>query len=546
MNVNNPISVEGFVVDVLKKIIFPGRIVIRNGRIADIIQKEKVPKQYLIPGLVDAHVHVESSMLAPGGFAQLAVQGGTVAVVSDPHEIANVLGMKGVDFMIREGGKVPMKFCFGAPSCVPATPFETAGNKIGPDEIKQLMKREEIQFLSEVMNFPGVIQGEKEIMRKIEIAKKAGKRIDGHAPGLSGEDLVKYIAAGITTDHECTSEKEAVEKIKKGMKILIREGSAARNMKSLIKLVDKYPDEVMLCTDDIHPDDLAKGHINRLLQKGIEQGADLYNLLRAATVNPKNHYNLQVGLLKIDDPADLVVVKDLNAFEVLKTLINGRVVYDGGSVLFPKDTRTTPNLFFQNFLEEKDLATPAGKGKMRIIVARDGELITGEESRKPTVEEGWVVTDPGQDLLKIIVQNRYMKSNPAIGFIRGMGLSKGAIASSIAHDSHNIIGVGVTDRELARALNIINEMKGGIAVVNEEQEDWLALPVGGIMTNENGHRVAEKYVELNRLVREMGSSLKAPFMTLSFMALLVIPELKIGDRGLFDVKAFTPVSLFEE
>ena len=531
--------------DVLQKKIFPGRITVDRGRISGVKSQDKVPDQYILPGLVDAHVHVESSMLTPGSFAQLAVKNGTVAVVSDPHEIANVLGIEGVNFMIDEGKKVPLKFCFGAPSCVPATPFETNGNKIGTKEIERLMKKEEIHYLSEMMNFTGVIQKDKEIMEKIALAKKANKKIDGHAPGLTGDDLNKYIAAGITTDHECTNEKEAREKLEKGMKILIREGSAAKDMDRLVALVDEFPDDIMLCTDDIHPDDLTNGHINRLLKKGVRSGAGLFNLLRAATINPKNHYKLPVGLLQRNDPADFIVVKDLSDFHVMQTVVDGRVVYENGKVFFSHQTRSTPNRFIQNFIKEKDLAVPAGKGKMKVIVAKDGELITGKESIIPTVKNGWVVTDPEIDLLKIGVQNRYRKAKPAIGFIRGMGLSTGAIASSIAHDSHNVIGVGVSDAELARALNLIIEKKGGIAVIRGDRAEWLELPVGGIMTNENGQMVAEKYWQLNQLVKGMGSTLKAPFMTLSFMALLVIPELKIGDRGLFDVRTFKPVALFE-
>ncbi len=545
MNSKKSFFIEGFIVDVFKKTIFPGRITIENGRIAEIKPKRKVPNHFLLPGLVDGHVHVESSMLTPGSFAQVAVKNGTVAVVSDPHEIANVLGIAGVNFMIEEGRKVPLKFYFGAPSCVPATPFETTGNKIGIKEVGRLMKRKEIHYLSEMMNFPGVVHRDKEIMEKIALAKAANKKIDGHAPGLTGDDLNAYISAGITTDHECTSEKEATEKLEKGMRILIREGSAAKDMDSLLALVDQFPEDIMLCTDDIHPDDLAKGHINRLLKKGVRGGADLFNLLRAATLNPVNHYNMQVGLLQINDPADLVVVEDLTSFNVMKTIIDGQIVYDNGTVLFANKTRSKPNNFIQNFITAKDLAVRPGKGKMKVIVAQDGKLLTGKETIEPTVENGFVVADPVNDLLKIGVQNRYKKTKPAIGFIRGMGLSAGAIASSIAHDSHNVIGVGATDAELARALNLINELKGGIAVIRGEQAEWLELPVGGIMSNENGHLIAEKYVHLNRLVKGMGSNLKAPFMTLSFMALLVIPELKIGDQGLFDVRKFSPVTLFE-
>ncbi len=546
MNFKKKLFIEGFIVDVLQKKIFPGRVTIKNGSIISITPEKEVPNQYLMPGLVDAHVHVESSMLTPGSFAGLAVKSGTVAVVSDPHEIANVLGMEGIDFMIEEGKKVPLKFYFGAPSCVPATPFETTGNRIGTKEIEELLERDEINYLSEMMNFPGVIHRENEVMEKITLAKKAKKRIDGHAPGLSGEDLKEYISAGISTDHECTGEQEAREKLAGGMKILIREGSAAKDMHSLVKLVDEFPDDIMLCTDDIHPDDLLAGHINRLLQKGIKSGSDLFNLLRAAIINPKHHYHLKVGMLQIGDPADIIVVKDLISFEVIRTIIDGKVVYEDGRVLFAPKTTAKPNFFTQNFITEKALVVHAGQRSMKVIVAKDGELITAKESIDPVVKNGLVMTDPTNDLLKICVQNRYKKAKPAIGYIRGMGLKAGAIASSIAHDSHNIIGVGASDAELAKAMNRINKIKGGIAVIQGDREEWLELPVGGIMTNEDGRVVAQKYSQLSRLVKKMGSTLKAPFMTLSFMALLVIPELKIGDKGLFDVETFKPVSLFND
>jgi len=546
MKTKKYIFVEGKVVDIIGRKIYPARVIIQSGIIKKIETRNTVPQQYILPGLIDAHVHIESSMLTPGRFAEMAVKYGTVAVVADPHEIANILGMKGIKYMIDEGKKVPLAFYFGAPPCVPATPFETAGSVINVKDIEKLMENEDIYFLAEMMNYPGVINGEKEIMEKIDLARKKNKKIDGHAPGLTGKNLVKYIKAGITTDHECSNISEAKEKIKQGMKVLIREGSAAKDFDELIELVDEYPNNIMFCTDDIHPDDLKKGYINKLLKRGRKRGADLFNLIAAVTVNPQKHYGLKQGMLQEQDSADLIVVKDLDSFDVTKTIICGNVVFEKGKILFSSESHLTPNQFVQNALSREELIVLTGKGEMKVIVAKEDELITGIEKIKPKLDGNIVLTDPDKDLLKICVLNRYKKSNPAIGFIRGIGISQGAIASSIAHDSHNIIGVGTSDEELTRAINHISEMKGGIVVVQGEQIEYLELPVGGIMTNEDGLTVAAKYETLSALAKKLGSPLRAPFMTLSFMALLVIPELKISDQGLFDVKQFKPVKLFDD
>ena len=545
MKTKKNIFVEGNVVDIIGRKIYPARVIIQSGIIERIEPRKNVPQQYILPGLVDAHVHIESSMLTPGRFAEMAVRCGTVAVVADPHEIANIMGMEGIKFMIDEGKRVPLAFYFGAPPCVPATPFETTGSVINVKDIENLIGSKDIYFLAEMMNYPGVINEEKEIMEKINLAKKKKKKIDGHAPGLTGKNLIKYIKAGITTDHECSNIYEAKEKIEQGMKVLIREGSAAKNLDELIELVDKYPNNIMFCTDDIHPDDLKKGHINRVIKRGREKGADLFNLIAAATVNPQKHYGIKQSSLQEHESADLIVVKNLDSFEVIKTIICGNVVFENGKVLFSSKSHLTPNKFIQNHLSQEDLVVFAGKGEMKVIVAKDNELMTGMERIKPKLNGNIVLTDPDNDLLKICVLNRYKKSTPAIGFIRGIGISHGAIASSIAHDSHNIIGVGTTDEELTRAINHISEMKGGIVVVRGEKIEYIDLPVGGIMTNEEGLTVAAKYETLSNLAKKLGSPLKAPFMTLSFMALLVIPELKISDKGLFDVKQFQPVKLFD-
>ncbi|UCG28892.1 MAG: adenine deaminase [Bacteroidales bacterium] len=541
----NNFFVEGQLVDVYREDIYPAKIRIQNGRIKEISRLTSSAPHYILPGLIDAHVHIESSMLTPGNFAAMAVSKGTVAVLSDPHEIANVLGIKGIDFMIDDSRKVPFNFFFGAPSCVPATVFEESGSKIGADEIEYLMERNDIYFLSEMMNFPGVLMGDHEIEKKISIAKRFGKRIDGHAPELTGNELKKYAGSGITTDHECASMKEAEEKIRNGMKILIREGSAARNFDELMPLIDLETHNVMLCTDDIHPDDLEKGHIDRLIRKGMNNGLSIFNLLRASSLNPKRHYNLDIGMLQINDHADFIVAKDLDSLQVITTFIRGIPVYDDGKVLFNYTCETRPNRFVKNFIKPDDLQVHADGNKINVIVARDGDLRTGREWITPVISNGFVTTDANRDILKIVVLNRYRKARPNVGFIHGFGLKKGAFASSIAHDSHNIIGVGANDDDLCAAINIISEHKGGISVVDDNKTDILPLPVGGILSDKEGNTVAGKYKKLTGQVKQLGSRLLAPFMTLSFMALLVIPDLKIGDRYLFDVKRFKPIGLFE-
>ncbi|AAM05703.1 adenine deaminase [Methanosarcina acetivorans] len=547
----------GIIVDAVSRRQFKGEITVENGKILRVEEKEHDHERYILPGLVDAHVHIESSMTVPSVFARMAVAKGTVAVVSDPHEIANVMGEEGIDFMLGDSKRSPLKVFFGVPSCVPATPFESAGSVLDAEAVDRLLAREDLYYLSEMMNFPGVVLGFPDVMAKLESAKKCGKVIDGHAPGLRGADLETYIGVGISTDHESFTYEEAVEKIKLGMKILIREGSSARNFETLYSLIDEYPEAVMLCTDDSHPDTLIyEGHIDKLIRRGQEKGLDIFNLIRAAVINPVEHYGLNVGLLREGDPADFITVDDLKSFNVLSTFIDGECVYENGKVLFPMKKVPAKNVFNRNkiSIDAAKLAVPAeetgdrkeGMRKIRVIVARDGELVTGQELAFPKVENGNMVSDPEKDILKMVVLSRYADDPVQIGFIKNIGLKEGAIASSIAHDSHNIIAVGATDKDIVEAVNRLVENKGGIVVGTAENLLDLPLEVAGLMSTLDGVEVASRYRLLNEEARKLGTSLESPFMTLAFMSLLVIPELKLGDKGLFDVTKFEFVELFAE
>jgi len=543
-------KLNGNIVDVVNKQIFYGTLIIEGKRIVDIVKKGTNPKEkesFILPGLIDSHVHIESSMLIPQRFAELAVKNGTVAVVSDPHEIANVLGEEGVLFMIENSKKSYLKFYFGVPSCVPATNFETSGAVLDSKIVKKLLARNDLFFLAEMMNYPGVINEDSEVLKKIEFAKKLNKKIDGHAPGLRGDDLKKYIKFGIDTDHEAFSLEEAEEKIKLGMKIIIREGSAAKNFDELYPLIDKYPDKVMLCTDDSHPDDLLKGHINKIIKKGLSKNLNFFNILRAATLNPKLHYNLDTCLLRIGDPADFIIVDNLGNFNIIATFINGVKVYDYKQGSIDTEVQKKPiNKFNIDFITIEDIRVKKDSEKIRVIIAQDKQLITDVSITNATVDDDFVVSDVKRDILKIVVINRYnRRANLGIGFIKGFGLKRGAIASTIAHDSHNIIAIGCSDNEIVNAVNKIIEMQGGI-VVYDGDNNYLSLKLnyGGLMTDIDGALLSSKYKELKNFINKLGSKLNSPFMTLSFMALPVIPKLKITDFGLFDSEKFKKVDLF--
>ena len=538
-------KVSGQLVDIHNRDIYPAVIEIKEGHITTIERVDSASEFFILPGLIDAHIHIESSMITPGAFALTAVKHGTCGVVSDPHEIANVLGIEGVEFMIDDAKKVPLNFFFGAPSCVPATSFETNGASLNVIEIEKLLLKNDIKYLSEMMNFPGVIFGNREVMEKIECAKKFNKPVDGHAPGLTGEALKKYVAAGITTDHECSNIKEAEEKISLGMKILIREGSAARNLDSLKNLYKDYPEMVMLCSDDLHPDTLKKRHINKLIGKLIEEGYNMFEVIRSATINPNEHYGLNMGLLRKGDSADFILVDSLEKMNVHETWIKGNKVFSEGKVLFEYEIGSSVNKFNCQPLEEKDIKVRNEFSDIRVIAAVEGELLTGELHRS-SGKAKIIEADIHNDTLKIVVKDRYKNSPPAIGFITGFRLKKGAFASSIAHDSHNIIAVGTNDSDIIAAINDIINLKGGLAVSSDGTVNSVQLNIGGIMTTRSCDEIAKDYEHLNQLVESLGCTMKSPFMTLSFMALLVIPDLKIGDRGLFDVRKFEPVSLFVE
>ena len=537
--------IQGQLVDIHNKKIFSAEMIIENGRISEIREKEHQVKNFILPGFIDAHIHIESSMLVPSEFARMAVLHGTVATVSDPHEIANVLGKEGVHFMIENGKKVPLKFHFGAPSCVPATNFETAGAVIDAEDVKELLALPEIHYLTEMMNYPGVLNEDEEVLKKISYARKFNKPVDGHAPGLRGKEARKYIEAGITTDHECYTYEEAEEKLSLGMKVIIREGSAAKNFNALIDLLPQHHENMMFCSDDKHPDDLILGHINQLCARAVARGIDVFKVLKSACINPAEHYHMNVGLLKKGDPADFIVVKDLQEFEVLQTYIDGILVAENGTSKIPSVAFEKPNNFKISPKTSEDFKLPATKAQTKVIEAVDGELITNELTLKPLEKQGNLISDTEADILKITVVNRYENKPPAVAFIKNFGLKKGAIASSVAHDSHNIIAVGTTDEELCNAVNLIIENKGGICAVNREDKKVLPLPVAGIISDKNGWETGKLYQEIDAMAKELGSTLKAPFMTLSFMALLVIPDLKLSDKGLFSGKKFGFVSISE-
>ena len=511
-----------------------------------IIGTENSDLPYILPGFVDAHVHIESSMLTPSQFARLAVVHGTVATVSDPHEIGNVLGVPGVEYMIEDSKRVPFKFCFGAPSCVPATTFETAGAVITSDDVRGLLAKDEIGYLAEVMNFPGVLNEDPDMIAKISWAKHFNKPADGHAPGLRGADAKKYVDSGLSTDHECFTYDEAKEKIAYGMKILIREGSAARNFDALIPLLAEFPDRIMFCSDDKHPDNLVEGHINILVKRSLALGHDVWNVLRAACLNPVLHYNLPVGLLRVNDPADFILVDNLSDLNILQTWLNGKLVAEKNISLLPDLRSSHINQFNCTKKSVVNFQCKAieGASKVRVIEVLEGQLITNAILEDVKIENGFIVADTERDVLKICVVNRYQNSEPAIAFIRNFGLKNGAIASSVGHDSHNIIVVGCDDDSICEAVNSIIDAKGGVSAVGNGQMHLLELPIAGLMSDEDGYEVAKSYTTIDTFVKnELKSTLKSPYMSLSFMALLVIPSLKLSDKGLFNGDKFEFVSL---
>lgn len=534
----NVTNVSGNIVDVANAEIYPGTIKISNGRIIEIIRNRKTSDIYITPGFVDSHIHIESSMLTPSEFARAAVVHGTIAVVSDPHEIANVMGIEGVKYMIEDGKASPMKFYFSAPSCVPATPFETSGAILDNKKVEELLKLDEIKYLGEVMNFPGVLHDDPDIMAKISCAKKYGKLIDGHAPGLRGADLKKYANSGISTNHECLTPDEALEDIQSGIRVQIRKGSAADIFESCLSIIEKHYNFLMFCSDDKHPDDLVRGYLNEMAKESINHGIDIIKVFKVASANPILHYGLDVGMLRVGDYADFLEIDNLKNFNILKTYINGEIVACDQNPLIPRRQSVIINNFKAGKKNVTDFAFPCTTDTINVIVVIDGQLITDRLAVKPKAKNGNAVSDVERDILKITVVNRYKDTRPAVGFINNFGLKEGAIASSVAHDSHNIIAVGVNDKELCKAVNRIIEKQGGVCAVSGNKEIILPLPIAGIMSNEDYLTVARKYTKIDEMAKSMGSTLRSPFMTLSFMSLPVIPKLKLTDRGLFDVEKF--------
>lgn len=528
----------GNLVDIPARRITPAEVTITDGRIVSIQEVGGPVDGYLMPGFIDSHVHVESSMLVPSEFARLAVIHGTVATVSDPHEIANVVGVPGVDFMIANGRKVPFHFFFGAPSCVPATIFETAGARIDAEAVGRLLERDEVRYLSEMMDFPGVLNGDEEVLKKIAHAHRFGKPVDGHAPGLRGQQARRYIEAGISTDHECFTSEEARDKVKHGMWILVREGSAAKNFEALIDLLHDHADRMMLCSDDKHPDGLVEGHINLLCARAVKRGIDVFKILQAACINPIAHYKLPVGQLRVGDPADLIVVEDLKNFGVERAYVAGELVAEEGRSLIQRVAVDHINRFDRSPISIDDLHTPKQEDDLLVIEALDGQLITNKRWMPPTVSGEACVSDTKKDLLKIAVVNRYTEAPVAVAWITNTGFQRGAIAGSVAHDSHNIVAVGTNDEDLCAAINLVIEHKGGVSLADGRHHRVLPLPIAGLMSDGDAWTVADAYATLDRESKALGSTLTSPYMTLSFMALLVIPHLKLSDLGLFDGDTF--------
>ena len=532
-------------IDIHNQTIYPAAITVDGRSVVSIEPTENKCLNYILPGFIDSHIHIESSMLIPSEFARMAVKHGTVATISDPHEIANVCGVEGVEFMLANAKKVPFKFHFGAPSCVPATPFETAGASLGTNETEHLLQRDDIYFLSEMMNYPAVLNDEQEVLQKIKLARVLKKPVDGHAPGLRGQYAKKYIQAGISTDHECYTKEEALEKIGFGMKILIREGSAARNFEALIDLLNDFEDEIMFCCDDKHPDELLLHHINLHVKRALDKGIDLFKVLKAACLNPVIHYKIDVGLLRVNDKADFIVIDNLSDFNILQTVIDGEEVYGNEKILIQPVKEGEINKFACSLKQIDDFRVRHEGNRIKVIEALDGQLTTGTIMMDPLVKAGWVDADISRDILKIVVVNRYADEPVAKAFIRNFGLQKGAIASTVAHDSHNIVCVGTDDASICGAVNALIEIKGGIVVFDPNEKHVMRLPVGGLMSNRRAEDVAAMYSLMDKKAKALGSKLSAPFMTLSFMALLVIPQLKLSDKGLFDGQKFTFTSLFD-
>lgn len=537
-------SLKANLIDIINREIYPAAVTVEDGKIKKVQKINEVVSRYILPGFIDSHVHIESSLMVPSEFVHLAVKHGTVATISDPHEIANVLGIPGVEYMINNDQQVPFHFFFGAPSCVPATKFETAGAEIDANGIEDLLSKKEVVYLAEMMNYPGVIYKDEEVVKKLTVAKKLNKPIDGHAPGLMGELMKHYFDAGISTDHECFKYEEAKEKLEHGVLVQIREGSAAKNFDALIPLIKDFPEQIMFCCDDKHPDSLIENHINQHVIRALNAGYNLFDVLRASSYNIIKHYHLPVGLLREQDSADFIMIDHPESFQVLQTYIRGQLVMENGQSLIQKVKASAPNFFSCSPKQPKDFKLKTEGHKIRVIEALDGQLITHEIIEEVKDNNGYAESNVEKDILKIAVINRYRDVEISRAFIKNIGLKKGAIASCVAHDCHNIVVVGTNDDDMCRAVNLIIEAKGGLSVANGHETNILELPVAGIMSNLPADEVVKKYIEIDQQAKSLGTSLRSPFMTLSFMALLVIPELKLSDKGLFNGKDFSFTKIF--
>ncbi|MDD3358194.1 MAG: adenine deaminase [Parabacteroides sp.] len=537
-------TIKGNLVDIINRETYGASITLKDGKIFHIQKTGSVENQYILPGFIDAHVHIESSMCTPANFGAAACKHGTIGIVADPHEIANVLGVEGIDFMVNNAEGLPFYYWIGVPSCVPATPFESSGAIIDAATTKTLLQRDDLHFLAEMMNYPGVLGNDAEVINKIKAAQETGKPIDGHFPNGKGEVLSDYIQKGISTDHECSTLEEGEERCRQGMFVQIREGSAAKNFTALHPLIKEFPDKVMLCSDDIHPNTLLERHINGLVKRALDLGYDLYDVLRASSYNQAKHYGMPIGFLQEGDSADFIIIDDLKALNIKETFVKGECIYDGKEIHFPEKDVVPINKFHAQPIKMKELEVKAISDKMRVIVCTDGNLDTSEEIVSPAAKEGMAVSDTSTDIIKIVVVNRYQKAPLSIGFIKGTGLKRGAVAQSITHDSHNIIAIGCTDEELAKAINEVILQQGGITVVNGTETTTLSLPIAGLLSPLPLDEIDATYKILESKMQDLGSTLSSLQMTLAFMSLLVIPSLKLGDKGLFNGDKFSFTTLF--
>jgi adenine deaminase len=520
--------------------IYGAEIQIQNGKISCVKPVKEDFNNLILPGFIDAHIHIESSMLTPSRFAEAVVPHGTTSVISDPHEIANVMGLEGIEYMNRDASSVPLKVLMTVPSCVPATKFETSGAVISQFEVEKLLKKENMVALGEMMNFPGVIHEDPVVMAKLDAAKRIGKPIDGHSPLLSGYELCKYIAAGISTDHECSNLQEVLEKRRLGMKIMLREGSSARNLKDLAASGGDF-----IVSDDKHPGDLLKGHIDVMVRKAIEYGIDPFEAVKMVTINPAEHYNLGTGTIYPGKAADIIVVNNMKDMNVERVFIDGNLVAKEGKCLFIVKPLKLPNTFSLKPKKPSDFNVKSSNPTeiVRVIDVVEDQIVTKESSAILDTVKGNLEADLDNDILKISVVERYGFGRISNAFIKGFGLKNGAIATSIAHDSHNILSVGTNSKDIAIAVNTVLRNNGGLVAVFNDDCYSLKLPLAGLMSIKPASEVSSDLNMLHRVVKNMGSKLQSPFMTLSFMALLVIPALKISDQGLFDVEKFDFVDL---